>query len=141
MIVSISKNPPPFTVMYNGGTEFIIHKGIVVNAATGSITYPKVNGEVMTHAWTEAGSVIDVPSGSKIVLVVSHAAKEDLYFYEPVDILSAIITIGEPDELESETKIAIELASVEYEDTYSPTIVQKINSDVYLAILGQKIFI
>lgn len=140
MIASINIKLPPFTVIYNGGGEFLVNKGLVINATTGDIIYPKMGGEELTDAWTEEGSLISLESGQTILLVITHVDKNDLYFYETVELTEAEITIGNKDDFNSDTQVAIEIATVEYDESYNPVINQNINSDVYIAILGQKIF-
>lgn len=137
MTVSRSIMPPPFTIIYLGFGRFAVHKGYVFQATNGQMFPVKFNGNELTHAWTEDSVLFELTSGTTLSIVVTHGSKEEKKKYEIVDLTSAEIQIGEPDDLSSDTKTAIKLGSVEYEDMISdPKINQNLNSDVYLAIFG-----
>ncbi len=135
MIKISTFKPPPFTLLYNGGGEFLIHKGYVIHAGTGAEIPVKLNGEELTDAWLEEGSKIQLNSGESVFVKVIHTSKTNTRRYSLVDLISAEIVTSDGEQ--DDTTVYIELASVEYDDgSYNPDINQKLNSDIYLAILG-----
>ena len=126
---------PPFSVLYNGGSEFLINKGFVVHAGNGSIIEVSNNGEVLDECWRDTGSKISLQSGQSIYIKVTHSSKTNTYRYSLVDLISAVTTTEDSDP--TDTTTTIKIATVTYDEgDFNPVIDQIVNSDIYLSILG-----
>lgn len=123
----------PFSILYVGFGNILVNKGVVINANSGEETKPTLNGDDLTDAWKGSPKALKVSSGDSVYVVITHDPKDEYKTYQIVPITGAEIRVGEQESSMTETVVMV--GTITY-DSEESTIIQYLNSDIYIAVHG-----